>query len=210
VNSSRFSPIKPLAVSLALALGILVADLTSRPLVPATNAQDSTDCYELSTVQDVPVGTSVPIADATLSGGVISARGVIVSGEDTDGVFGDDVRVVNGVIVSGEDVLADGTAVNNETTPCSLRGVIVSGEVLSSFGVIVSGEDSDVAEEEQSATASGTPTLEIVGGTVEGDNVRVENGVIRGDNLRVVGGYVTGSALRLSGASLSVQVAPVE
>jgi hypothetical protein len=210
VNSSRFSPIKPLAVSLVLAFGILVADLTGRPLVPTSRAQDPADCAQVTTVQNVPVGTSVPVADATLSDSVISARGVIVSGEDTDGVFDGDVRLINGVIVSGEDIVADGVAVSNETTPCALRGVIVSGEVLSAYGVIVSGEVSISAEEEQPTTTSSTATLEIVGGTVEGDNVRVENGVIRGDNLRVVGAYVTGNAVRLSGASISVQVAPIE
>jgi len=206
VNSTRFSPFKPLAISLSLALGILVADVTSRPLVQPVGAQTSPDCSQLMTVKNVPVGTSVAVTEGTVTGSKITARGVIVSGEEVDGVFETDVTLINGVIVSGEVVLADGLAVNSEITPC-VNGVIVSGEVLSTYGVIVSGEETEVTGGGEPG-ADGSPTYEIVGGTVQGDNLRVEGGVIRGENLRVVGGYVVGDGIQLSGASMSVSLAP--
>jgi hypothetical protein len=205
VNSTRFSPIKTLAISLALALGILVSDLVGRSIVPTTRAQDSTECSQKLAVESVPVGTAVAVSEGMLKGGTISARGVLVSGDEVDGVFTDDVRLINGVLVSGDDVLADGYAVSDEGSRCD-AGTIVGGRVLTSYGVLVSGDET--ADDEDSAAT--WPALQIVGGTVEGDNVRVENGVILGDNLRVVGGYVVGRSLRLSGAGISVQIAPME
>lgn len=204
VNSTRFSPIKPLAVSLALALGILVADLTGRPLVPAAEAQDSSDCTGQFAVKGVPVGTAVPISEGTLKGGPIALRGVIVSGDEVDAIVDGDLLIADGVLFGDDTVRADGLVVDGGATPCT-NSVIVSGEVVSAFGVIVSGDD------EGSNDGPGAPAeFEVFGGTIEGDNLRVEGGVLRGDNLRLVGGHVKGSSLRVVGASISVTIAPVE
>jgi hypothetical protein len=70
-------------MSLSLVVGILVCDLTGLRALPAASAQTSA-------VRSVSV--------ATLAGGVIAAKGVVINGVATDAVFLGRVTVSNSVI----------------------------------------------------------------------------------------------------------------
>lgn len=175
-------------MSLALALGILVADVANVSRLTVANAQSESGPY-------------IPVAEATVVGGKIAAVGVMVNGVATDGVFlgsitvvdsliDDGAKVDNGVLTgdgSGDGVTGvltgDSNSVTGVLTGDGLTGVLTGDSVT---GVLTG--DSLSGEE-----AGGRPAT-VTGGVVEGDNVTVVDGVITGENLRVVGAIVTGGA----------------
>lgn len=191
------SPVASVVMSLSLAFGILVADLTSSAVVPAAAAQ--TAGYN---------GGAGIISDAVLVGNQITAQGVLVNGVPTDGVFAGSVRIVQGAVYNGDVPAERGVIISGDVVPPE-KGVIISGDIAppdtllgddsllaagtssSKDGVIISG---DVAPSLTGVIISGdirqAGMTQVIGGVVEGDNVQVINGVISGSNLRVVGAVV--------------------
>ena len=178
MRKHQLSPSASILMSLALALGILVADIANVSRVTVAAAQTATgDSY-------------VAVADATVVGTRIVALDVIVDGVPTSGVFVGSVQVVDSVL-STEPNVANGVNVGDSLTG---GGVNVGDGATDEGGVNVGDGVTgvNVGDGFWGGDDGDSPT--ITGGTVEGDNVQVVDGVITGENLKVVGAYVSGSA----------------
>lgn len=236
VKKSRLSPVTSLLLSLSLALGILVCNLSDHGFLTVAQARavscgsegGSTVIGETLNLNDAvaPDGVAVHnvlvngqlvevgfIAGSVrfISGSVIGANGVIVSN-------GGDPTTGNGVIVSNGDggTESDGVVVSNGS-PC-LDGVIVSNGDGSTGtnGVIVSNGDGDtgphsvIVGDEISASGyvvSASGTAN--GGTLTGDNLTItDSGVITGQNLLLSGTTIDGGFISVSGTITGISIAP--
>ena len=200
------SPSASVIVSLALALGILVAD--------------SANLRSLTTARAQSGRAFTPLADATLVGARIAARNVLVNGERVSGVFAGSVRVVDSVLIGDQasasgvhvnDLNASGVHVNDESADAggvhvndesaNAGGVHVNDDKATTSGVHVNDDKvttSGVHVNDGQATTSGVHVNDgqatVTGGVVRGIGVRVVNGVITGEDLQVVGAVVREAA----------------
>jgi hypothetical protein len=176
VRKHQLSPSASILMSLALALGILVADIANISRVTVASAQTGSGSY-------------VPVADATVYGGKIQAVDVLVDGVPTRAVFLRSIRVVDSVIYDDGSGADNGVLVSDGYTGVlvsdGLTGVLVSDGLT---GVLVS-DGNSLSEE---GGGAGGPS--VTGGVLEGENIKIEDGVIHGDDLRVVGATVQGGS----------------
>jgi hypothetical protein len=190
VKKAKISPMTSLLMSLSLVVGIFVAGLTNSRVLPAAKAQN---------IQQVTFGAP----NATLSGPVIAAKGVVINGVASDALIPGSVRISDSVVDSGCGITALGF--NGTGDAVYILGVFTSGNdggidgSTGPNGVFTSG---NFAGEEPPIGPSGVFTsgnvyvgssLQIVGGILSGTDIQVIDGVISGSNLQVTGGYVTGA-----------------
>jgi hypothetical protein len=222
VKRILLSPVTTLLMSLTLVVGILVCDLTGLRALPAASAQ---------------TGAVRSVSVATLAGGVIAAKGVVINGVATDAVFLGGVKVsnsvidagrgitrfgalgvggvyvlgaypsgdpepVNGAYPSGDPDPVNGAYPSGDPDPVSgaypsgdpepVNGAYPSGDPEPVNGAYPSGDPDDVSGAYPSGVIyGGDGGLEVIGGTLQGDNIQVTNGVISGENLVLVGAFVT-------------------
>jgi hypothetical protein len=201
VKRILLSPVTSLLMSLSLVVGILVCDLTGMRAFPAASAQTASVL-------------SVPTSAATVSGGVITARGVLINGVVTDAVFVGSVNVSNSVLDTSRGVARFASATSG--------GVYILGAYPAPAPEPVGGAYPAPAPEpiegaypapapepvdgaypapgpEPVGGAYPAPViivgdgLEVIGGALQGDNIQVTGGVITGENLVLVGAYVKSS-----------------
>jgi hypothetical protein len=171
VKRTHLSPVTSLLVSLSLVVGILVCDLAGLHALPEANAQTS-GAHRVAPV-------AVPAA--TLAGGVIAAKGVVINGVATDAVFLGKIRVSNSVIESGGGISRYGDVEVLGAYPSGTIG----GDPLATGGAYPSGITTDVT----GAYPSGT----VSDGGVEVSGA-YPSGTIGGDVLTDVGGaYPSGT-----------------
>jgi hypothetical protein len=184
-------------MTLALALGILVADLTNLNTVSTAAAQTTED--------------TALVGEATVVGERIVAQDVLVNGVPTTAVFVGSVKVVDSVLYSGDVASLSGVNVGDNLM---LTGVNV-GDNLTLTGVNV-GDNLTLTGVNvgDNLTANGvnvgdnSPT--IFGGVVEGDDVKVVDGIITGENLTVTGAVVGGSLSSVVVTSSGTQTTPMQ
>lgn len=178
-------------LSISLVVGIFVAGLTSSRLLPAAGAQSST-------------GVSVAAPYATLAGGVISARGVVINGVATDALLVGNLRIVDSVVESRCGITPLGVGGSGESVYA--LGVFTSGNRADSLvgpnGVFTSG---NLAGSDEPVGPNGVFTsgnvyvgrnLQVVGGSLSGGDIQIHGGIVSGNNMSVVGAYVTGDCAR--------------
>ena len=193
-------------MSLSLVVGILVCDLTGLRALPAASAQ---------------TGAVRSVSVATLAGGVIAAKGVVINGVATDAVFVGGVNVSNSVLDASRGI----TRFNSATS----GGVYILGAYPAPGPEPVEGAYPAPGPEpvegaypapgpepvEGAYPAPGpkpvegaypAPGPEPVGGAypapvvIAGDGVEVIGGTLQGENIQVTDGVITGEHLVLVGA----------
>jgi hypothetical protein len=169
-------------MSLSLALGILVSDLSG---------------YRLLTTAHARGGSTVLINDGVATGGV-AVRDVVVNGElVAQGVIADSVQIVNSTVEGTNGVIIGGGTVS---------GVIIGGGTVSGViiggGTVVGGEGDEVGVNGAVVNATGT----LVGGTLTGDNIVINNGIITGQNLLLGGATIEGGSI--NGTMESASISP--
>lgn len=204
-------------MSLSLVVGILVCDLTGMRALPAASAQ-------------TVAGRSVPVPVATVAGGVIAARGVVINGVATDAVFVGEIKVSGGVVAVAPGARQIGSVYILGAYPAPVREPEpVEGAYPAPIVEPVEGAYPAPAPEpvggaypapivepvegaypapgpEPVGGAYPAPGPEPVGGaypaplTIVGDGVEVIGGTLQGNNIQVTGGVVTGENLVLVGA----------
>jgi hypothetical protein len=227
VKKAYFSPVTTLLMSLSLALGILVSDLSGYKLLASAHAQEGSCDGQGSTL----IGSTVFVNNGVANGG-IAVRDIEVNGQlVAEGVIAGSVQLVNstvegasGVIVGGGTGGPSGVIVGGGTgegsisvggSPC-IDGVIVGGGTGDPSGVIVGGGTGD-GNGGPSGVIVGGGNLSVgdaffnvsgtfVGGTLTGDGITVNGGVITGQNLLLNGATIGGS---INGTIGSVNIWPV-
>jgi hypothetical protein len=221
VKKSLISPVTSLLVSLSLALGILVCNISDYGFLTTAHACGGGGSN--STV----VGDTLAINNALAPDGV-AFRNILVNGQFVEaGVIAGPVQLVSGSVVNANGVIvsngdggteSDGVVVGNGG-PC-VEGVIVSnggdpapnpapnGVIVSNGGdpapnpapngVIVSNGDDDPA------TNGGAGVGNQIGasGYIVGVSGTANGGTLTGDNITVTDGIVTGQNLLLSGSTI--------
>jgi hypothetical protein len=206
VKRILLSPVTTLLMSLSLVVGILVCDLTGLRALPAASAQ---------------TGAVRSVSVATLAGGVIAAKGVVINGVATDAVFLGSVTVSNSVIDAGRGITrfgalgasdfyvlgaypsGDPEPVNGaypSGDPDPVNGAYPSGDPEPVNGAYPSGDPDPV----NGAYPSGDP--DPVNGAYPsgviygGGGLEVIGGTLQGSNIQVTNGVISGENLVLVGA----------
>ena len=190
MKKANLSPVTSLLVSLSLALGILVSDLSGYKFLTSAQAQTDPCSGRGVTVvsDDIHIGEGL-----SLSG--IAVRNVLVNGQLVEeGVIAGSVLIVDSAVNDAEGVI-----VGNDAP--LLNGVIVGNDIPSPNGVIV-GNDVNV-----SGTIISTGST-ANGGTLTGDGVTVTGGVITGQNLLLSGSTIEGGSFSLSGEITRIEITP--
>lgn len=217
MKKSVFSPVTSLLLSLSLALGILVCNMSDYGYLTTAHAcgngnGPATVVGETLTIDDAlaPEGLVVHnivvngqfvengiIAGSVrfVGGEVVNANGVIVGNEvpggasshDNDVQGGNETPCLNGVLVGNE---TPGANPGGNGAPTS-NGVLVGNEIKITSGVIVSA--SGMAE----------------GGTLTGDELTVTaGGIITGRNLILSGTTLNGGYINISGTITGIKITP--
>jgi hypothetical protein len=178
VKRTHLSPVTSLLVSLSLVVGILVCDLAGLHALPEANAQTS-GAHRVAPV-------AVPAA--TLAGGVIAAKGVVINGVATDAVFLGKIRVSNSVVDAGGGISRYGDVEVLGAYPSGTLG----GDTLATDGAYPSGITSDAT----GAYPSGI-TTDVTGaypsGIVSNRVVDAGGGISRYGDVEVNGAYPSGT-----------------
>jgi hypothetical protein len=200
VRKNQLSPSASFVMSLALALGILVADLTNLNMLSVAHAQTA--------------DSGIPVADATVIGSRIFAQDVLIDGVPTSGIIIGSVQVVDAVLL-GDTAKAGGVHVNDATN--SITGVHVNDLTTSITGVHVNDLTTSITGvhvNDLTTTVTGVHVNDgaytIIGGIVEGTDVKLVDGVITGSDLRIVGAAVSGSLSGIVVTSTGSTVTPLE
>ena len=174
MRKQQLSPSASVFITLALSLGILVADLTNLRHVTVVRAQDDLG------------GSCTVVANATVFGDELAAVDLVVNGVTVTAAFSGSVRVVDSVICNGalrtDNGVLTGDNVTGVLTGDNVTGVL-TGDGTGSSGVLTG----------DNLTGGGGGVV-VSGGVVEGVNVQIVDGVITGGDLRVVGALVTGGS----------------
>ena len=165
MRKQQLSPSASVFITLALSLGILVADLTNLRHVTVVRAQDDLG------------GSCTVVANATVFGDELAAVDVVVNGVTVTAAFSGSVRVVDSVICNGALRTDNGVLTGDNVTG------VLTGDGTGSSGVLTG----------DNLTGGGGSGV-VSGGVVEGVNVQIVDGVITGGDLRVVGALVTGGS----------------
>jgi hypothetical protein len=218
VKKAHLSPVTSLLMSLSLALGILVCNLSDYGFLTRVHASAGSCATVVGgalTIDNARAPNGVVVANIIVNGqlieaGVIAgsvqlvnsdvtnANGIIVGNggdpTETDGIIvGNGAPCIDGIIVGngGDPTQTDGIIVGNGGDPTVPNGIIV-GNGIGVSGYIVS--------------ASGT----AIGGTLTGDNITVtDGGVITGHNLLLSGSTIDGGFINVSGTITGVSITPV-
>ncbi|MBV8856937.1 MAG: hypothetical protein JOZ02_08415 [Acidobacteria bacterium] len=208
MKKAYFSPVTSLLMSLSLAVGILVSDLSGYRLLTSAHAQ-ATTC-------DGPGGDGTVVTDS-----VNIVDGLILSGITTRNVTVNGT-VLGQAVIAGSVHLADATVVNS-TSLIQTSGVIVGSDILCTDGVIVGSDGVIVGSDTPGPSRNGvivgsdspTPNLSgvtgdtsgtAVGGTLTGDDITITDGVITGHNLLLSGTTIDQGSV--SGTITSVTITP--
>lgn len=214
VKKAHFSPVASLFMSLSLALGILVGNLSGYSPLTSVHAQEG-GCDGTVT------GSTVKISDGVVNGG-ITVRDVIINGEYVaEAMIVGNIRLVAGEASQASGALVGGGAPTSPSltgalvgggaptsgnatagTPCSGDVVVGLSGALVGGGAPVSNADGNITVGGAVVSATGT----FVGGMLTGDNISIVDGVITGQNLMLSGATIDGGTL--SGTVTSVSVTP--
>lgn len=212
------SPVASFLMSLSLALGILVSDLSGFSHLTRAQAQESGSCGSVSSstvVINSGVTDGVLVRDIVVNGEMI-AQGVIAgsvtiinsSVESANGVLvgGGDSSETNssGVLVGGGDNTSSGSG---SGSPC-VNGVLVGGGdgAATTSGVLVGGGDKAESGQVSVDGADVNTSSTFVGGILTGDNIVVTDGVITGQNLLLSGATIDGGSI--NGTVTAVRITP--
>ena len=177
VKRILLSPVTALLMSLSLVVGILVCDLTGLRALPAASAQ---------------TGAVRSVSVATLAGGVIAAKGVVINGVATDAVFLGRVTVSNSVLDAGRGITRFSTLGGGSFY---LLGAYPSGNPEPAEGAYPSGEPDPV----NGAYPSGEPDP-VNGAYPSGEPDPVNGAYPSGDPEPVNGAYPSGDPEPVNGA----------
>lgn len=215
MKKTFLSPVTSLIVSLSIALGILVCNMSDYGLLTTAYACGSdggsvTVLGESWTLDHALAPDGVAFQSVVVNGQILEA-GVIASPVN---FVGGSVVNTNGVLVGNEiagggssGVSSNGVLVGNES-PC-VNGVLVgnegqiTGSTTDPKGVLVGNE---VTVTGYIINASGT----VSGGILTGDNISISNGVVTGQNLVLSGATLGGGTINMSGAITGVSTSPGE
>ena len=225
MKKAYFSPVTSLLVSLSLALGILVSDLSGYKLLTSAHAQENpcggggTTIESPMLIGDGLILSGITVRNGTVNGSVVEhaviAGSVHLSGATvlgTTDVVGGNSPCLEGVIIGSGDspqpqlngvIIGSGDVVGGDP---QLNGVIIgSGDVAGGDpqlnGVIIGSGDLTLS----GVTGSATGTA--VGGTLTGDDITVgDGGVITGQNLLLSGTTIDGGSI--NGTATSVSISP--
>jgi hypothetical protein len=206
VKKAYFSPVTSLLMSLSLALGILVSDLSGYRLLTRVHAQEGARCAGRPVVSD-----AVVVEDGLILSG-ITVRNVNVNGTFLEqAVIVGSVHLVNALVEGSTSVIhADGVIVGSDAQ-CA-NGVIVGSDVASPSGVIVGSDrptpNGVIVGSDRPALSgvSGEATGTAVGGTLTGDDIAITDGFITGQNLLLSGATIDQGSI--SGSITSISVRP--
>jgi len=186
VRKHLLSPVASLAMSLSLMLGILVADLVNVHSVTAAGAQAGR-----------ARGTAV-VANGRVISHNIRATNVLVNGVATNGVFRGSVAIVDSLLSGVDPTNITGAYPWDFTGSPSSNGAYPWDDSEAPSGNGAYPWDDSEAPSGSGAYPWDSPTdtggssgVQLTGGVVEGENVRVIDGVITGENLTVVGTVVS-------------------
>ena len=215
MKKAYFSPVASLLVSLSLALGILVGNLSDHLFLTTAHAEEAI-CSDAGAAGTV-VSDSVNIEDGFIMGG-LSLRNVVVNGSVVEqAVIAGNVQLTNATFVGSNGVII------GSGSPCS-NGVIIGSGSPSPDGVIIgsgspaptgviigSGSPSPTGVIIGSGSTiisgvSGTISGTAVGGTLTGDDITIVDGVINGQNLLLNGAVIDGGSI--SGTITSYSITP--
>jgi hypothetical protein len=195
VKKAYISPVTSLLMSLSLALGILVSDLSGYRLLTSAHAQEGT-CGGPGGGETV-VTDSVNITDGLILSG-ITVHNVTINGTVLEqAVIAGSVQLANATVVGSPSVIQANGVIVGSDTPCA-NGVIVGSDSPSPSGVIV-GSGGPTANGVIVGSDSPTPSLSGVTGEASGT---ADGGTLTGDNITVADGVITGQNLLLSGATI--------
>lgn len=217
------SPVTSLLMSLSLALGILVSDLSGYKFLTSAHAEEN-PCG--GSDGGTPVITStVFIADGVTSGIVVRdlvVNGALVGGgviASTVQLLASDVVEANGALVGGGiNPTPNGALVgggdnpnpsgSNEAgeTPCFNGALVGGGDNPTPNGALVGGGIAPTSDEVTVSGAVVSASGTFSGGTLTGDDIVISGGVITGRNLVLNGATLDGGSI--SGTVTSVSVSP--
>jgi hypothetical protein len=215
VKKTLLSPVTSLLVSLSIALGILVCNMTDYGLLTTAHACGS----DGSSV--TVLGESWTLDHALAPDGV-AFQSIVVNGQILEaGVIASPVNFVSGSVVNAQGVLVGNEVGGVQPPGTSSNGVLVGNETPCMDGVLVgnegqiSGSSTDpkgvLVGNEVNVTgvivdSSGTAS----GGILTGDNISISNGVLTGQNLVLSGATLSGGVISMSGAITEVSTSPGE
>ena len=204
VKKAYISPVTSLLVSLALALGILVSDLSGYRLLTTAHAQQGPCGGGAVSIVDGLMLNGLTVGDVIVNGNVVEnaviAGSVRISNAQVVGSTGAVSANSGGVIVGVDNPVAVNGVIVGVDAPCSTTsGVIVGVDNPVAVNGVIVGVDNPVAVNGVIVGVDGANLIGVTGGT-SGTAI---GGVLTGDGITVNGGVITGQNLMLSGAVLS-------
>jgi hypothetical protein len=217
-----------LLMSLSLALGILVSDLSGYRLLTRVHAQEGT-CGGSVIIQDGLILSGITVRNIVVNGSVLEQAVIAGSVQLIDAtVEGPPIGIeADGVIIgSGDSPVSNGVIIGSGDRPCSNGVIIGSGDRPVPNGVIIGSGDRPVPNGviigsgdrpapngviigSGNATIygmTGETTGTAVGGTLTGDNITITDGLITGQNLLLSGTTINQGSI--SGTITSVTITP--
>jgi hypothetical protein len=197
VKKSFLSPVTSLLVSLSLALGILVCNMSDYGFLTTAHA-----CGADGSGVTV-IGQTWTLDQALAPNGVI-VQNILVNGQIVEaGVIAGPVQLVSGSVVNANGVLVGNEEPGAATSGTDAYGVLVGNEAPCLEGVLV-------GNEEPGAATSGTDAYGVlvgneinVNGLIVSASGTASGGILTGDNISITGGLITGQNLLLSGATIN-------
>ena len=215
MKKAHFSPMTTLLMSLSLALGILVSDLSGYRLLTRVHAQEGT-CGGSVIIQDGLILSGITVRNIVVNGSVLEQAVIAGSVQLIDAtVEGPPIGIeADGVIIgSGDSPVSNGVIIGSGDRPCSNGVIIGSGDRPVPNGVIIGSGDrpapNGVIIGSGNATIygmTGETTGTAVGGTLTGDNITITDGLITGQNLLLSGTTINQGSI--SGTITSVTITP--
>jgi hypothetical protein len=200
-------------MSLSLALGILVSDLSGYRLLTSAHAQagtcggpggDGTVATDSVNIVDGLILSGITARNVTVNGTVLEQAVIAGSVRLADATVVGSTTVIqtNGVIVGSDSLCLDGVIVGSDGVIVGSDGVIVGSDTPARNGVIVGSDSPTPSLSGVTGDASGT----AVGGTLTGDNISINGGVVTGQNLLLSGTTIGQGSV--SGTVTSIRLTP--
>jgi hypothetical protein len=200
VKKPLLSPVTSLLLSLSLALGILVCNMSDYGFLTTAHACGGGD----STV----TGGTLTLDNALAPDGVAFSN-ILVDGQIVEaGVIAGPVRFVSGSMVNSTGVLVGNEVSSAQPSGSNTYGVLVGNEAPCTAGVLVGNELTAGAS--IPLASGGAATLGVLvgneltfSGLIISSSGTANGGILTGDNISISGGVITGQNLLLSDSTVN-------
>lgn len=191
------SPVTSLLVSLSLALGILVCNMSDYGLLTTAHACGA-DGSGLTVI-----GQTWTLNHALAPNGV-TVQNILVNGQIVEaGVIAGSVQIVSGTVINANGVLVGNEEPGAASSGTDAYGVLVGNEAPCVQGVLVGNEEPSAASSGANANGVLVGNEININGLIVGASGTANGGILTGENISITGGLITGQNLLLSGATIN-------